>query len=50
MRRRKILTFNLLAPVTIAIAIYLGWSGLVSWYTIGLIALSHCSIDFTWRR
>jgi hypothetical protein len=43
------ITLNLLMPVTLGFVLYVGLTGLVSWWAIGLIALSHSSVEYTWR-
>jgi len=44
MKGRKI-TVNLLALPVAVLAIWLGATGRVDWWTIGLIALSHAAIS-----
>jgi hypothetical protein len=41
--------FNLVAPLTIAAAIWLGLSERVDWWVIALIGLSMAEVKFTWR-
>ena len=47
--RRRTLTLNLFALVVIPLAIYLGATGLVSWWVIALVGLSHVEARLTFE-
>ena len=42
--------FNLIAPLTIAAAFWLGISGRVDWWVIALIGLSMAEVTHTWEK
>ncbi len=43
-------TINLLKPVLVAFALYVGITGRVSWWVIGLVFMSECSANITLKR
>jgi hypothetical protein len=43
MKYNRVFTLNIFAIITVALALYLGFSGLVSWWIILLVGISHVS-------
>ena len=43
-------TFNLFYVIWIIAAIIIGCMGLVSWWVIGLIAMSHIELNMEWSK
>ena len=48
--RLKNLSFDIVKPFVYAFALWLGFSGRVSWWVISLVALSDFKITFTCKR